>query len=278
MAKIRGIKPEYWTDEDIVELSIPARLLFIGLWNFACDNGHVDDKPKQIKMRIFPADDIDVGPLLDELSARRRIERSGGYLTIARFAEHQKPHKRWWATCDNPLCELPEGAGPQGLNRGTRSTTTLANSGATVAQPLSTSGATADGDGDGDGDVDGEGDGEVKKRARKRARQLPTDWTPTESHVAKAAERRLDLNHEVDQFRSYHEARATTFVDWDKAFHNWLGKSFRTAAPLRRQPDDEVNELRYWSPPEPPDDFAGDLGQWYREQSALELERRRRRA
>lgn len=42
----------------------PARLLFIGLWNFACDNGHLQDKPKQIKMRIFPGDDVNATELL----------------------------------------------------------------------------------------------------------------------------------------------------------------------------------------------------------------------
>jgi hypothetical protein len=63
MPKIRGVKPDYWTDEDIVDLSIPARLLFIGLWNYACDNGHLQDKPKQIKMRIFPGDDVNATEL-----------------------------------------------------------------------------------------------------------------------------------------------------------------------------------------------------------------------
>ena len=32
MPRIRTIKPEFWTDEKIIELSLPARLLFIGLW------------------------------------------------------------------------------------------------------------------------------------------------------------------------------------------------------------------------------------------------------
>ena len=32
MARIRTVKPEFWTDEKVVECSIPARLLFIGLF------------------------------------------------------------------------------------------------------------------------------------------------------------------------------------------------------------------------------------------------------
>lgn len=78
MPKIRGVKPDYWTDEDIVDLSIPARLLFIGLWSYACDNGHLQDKSKQIKMRVMPGDDVNVAELLRELEKAKRIVRGGG--------------------------------------------------------------------------------------------------------------------------------------------------------------------------------------------------------
>jgi len=62
MARIRTIKPEFWTSEQVVSCSPMARLLFIGLWSF-CD--------LRIKMEIFPGDDI-AGPgilrLIEELS------------------------------------------------------------------------------------------------------------------------------------------------------------------------------------------------------------------
>lgn len=57
MARIRTIKPEFWTSEQIVECSPLARLLFIGMWNFADDAGRLHNSPKQLKMRIFPGDD-----------------------------------------------------------------------------------------------------------------------------------------------------------------------------------------------------------------------------
>lgn len=107
MPKIRGVKPDYWTDEDIVELSIPARLLFIGLWNYACDNGHLPDKPKQIKMRVFPGDDVNVAELLRELEGSGRIKRANGWATIPKFAHHQKPNRRFWLTCEMPGCAKP---------------------------------------------------------------------------------------------------------------------------------------------------------------------------
>lgn len=70
MARIRTIKPEFWTSEQIVECSPTARLLFIGMWNFCDDAGIHPASAMRIKMQIFPADGIsvsDVEYMLDEL-------------------------------------------------------------------------------------------------------------------------------------------------------------------------------------------------------------------
>lgn len=72
--RIRTIKPEFWTDEDVVELEFHERLLFIGLWNFADDDGFIEYKPKQIKMRIFPGDKIDIPHAVEALTERGMIE------------------------------------------------------------------------------------------------------------------------------------------------------------------------------------------------------------
>ena len=105
MPKIRGIKPEFWTDEKVVEVSPIARLLFIGLWTYACDNGHIEDRPRQIKLRILPADAEDVDALLGELKDVGLIERDAGWITIPTLTEHQKPDKRYFVTCDSPGCK-----------------------------------------------------------------------------------------------------------------------------------------------------------------------------
>ncbi|UMB78845.1 hypothetical protein FXN80_10765 [Dickeya fangzhongdai] len=94
MARIRTVKPEFWTDEKVVECSIPARLLFIGLFNFANDNGCLERSPKRIKMQVFPADVIDCEPLIAELITHGLlIEYSVNgvrYLQIPGFLKHQK--------------------------------------------------------------------------------------------------------------------------------------------------------------------------------------------
>jgi len=57
MARIRSIKPEFWTSERVVECSTNARLLFVGTWNFCDDKGRHPYSAKRLKMCIFPGDD-----------------------------------------------------------------------------------------------------------------------------------------------------------------------------------------------------------------------------
>ena len=63
MARIRTIKPEFWTSEQIVECSPIARLLFIGMWNFCDDGGNHPASAKTLKMQIFPGDDIAISQI-----------------------------------------------------------------------------------------------------------------------------------------------------------------------------------------------------------------------
>lgn len=54
--RIRSIKPELWTDQDLQLLSVEIRLLFIGLFSHADDEGRLEGHPSIIRSRIFPAD------------------------------------------------------------------------------------------------------------------------------------------------------------------------------------------------------------------------------
>lgn len=148
MAKIRGIKPDTWTDEKIVSISPLARLLFIGMWNFACDNGHLDDSPLQLKMRILPVDNCDVSELLNEIIGKGLAVRKNGFLKVPNLAEHQKPDKRFITFCDHcehdedlayPLKDSPS-------TRGVHDENTTSARGVHIDE----------GDGDGDGEFDGE--------------------------------------------------------------------------------------------------------------------------
>lgn len=96
MARIRTVKPEFWTDDKIVLLPFETRLFFIGLWNFADDDGCFDDKPDQLRMQIFPANpDVSVELMLDQLSSLGMIElrvpdQCRPFWRITGFRNHQK--------------------------------------------------------------------------------------------------------------------------------------------------------------------------------------------
>ena len=94
MPGIRTIKPDFWTDDKILQVSIPARLFFIGLWNYADDNGVLEHKPLQLKARIFPLDNVDVQTLIEELVGAGLIllysVNGENYLQVRNFRKHQK--------------------------------------------------------------------------------------------------------------------------------------------------------------------------------------------
>lgn len=54
--RIRTIKPEFWTSDDITSLPIFTRLFFIGLWSYVDDNGVGQDEEHLIASRLFPRD------------------------------------------------------------------------------------------------------------------------------------------------------------------------------------------------------------------------------
>ena len=97
MARARNIKPGFFRNADLVELPVEARLLFVGLWTLADREGRLEDRPKQIKMEIFPADCFDCDALLTSLAGTGMIERYevGGkrYLHVVNFTKHQNPHR-----------------------------------------------------------------------------------------------------------------------------------------------------------------------------------------
>lgn len=94
--RARNIKPGFFRNEDLVECSFGARLLFIGLWCMADREGRLEDRPKKIKMEIFPADNIECDELLDELQRFGFIIRyaaeGGRFVQVVNFNKHQYPH------------------------------------------------------------------------------------------------------------------------------------------------------------------------------------------
>lgn len=97
MSRARNIKPGFFRNADIAELPFEARLLFIGLWTMADRAGRLEDRPRQIKMELFPADNLDcdvILTLLASIAVILRYEADGKkYIQVVNFPKHQNPHR-----------------------------------------------------------------------------------------------------------------------------------------------------------------------------------------
>ncbi len=96
--RTRLIKPGFFKNEDLLEISFEGRLLFIGLWTMADREGRLEDRPKKIKMELFPCDNIDIDKLIEELSEKKFVKRyevlGQNIIQVTNFLKHQKPHAR----------------------------------------------------------------------------------------------------------------------------------------------------------------------------------------
>lgn len=99
MSRIRSIKPEFWTSEQVVSMSRDARLLFIAMWNFADDFGIIPASAKSLKMKALPGDDItieQVNGLIREMIDQGLVvafesEKDGQqYLEVTGWNRHQR--------------------------------------------------------------------------------------------------------------------------------------------------------------------------------------------
>lgn len=110
MARARNIKPSFFKNEDLAEQPYEARLLFIGTWTLADREGRLEDRPKKIKMEVFPADNVDVEKLLQRLHEAKFIHRYEAegkrYIQVLAFQKHQNPHHR------EPPSTIPPPSGP----------------------------------------------------------------------------------------------------------------------------------------------------------------------
>lgn len=100
MARIRTIKPEFWSNEKLSELSIHAHIFAAGLINHCDDEGFFNANPKMIGILIFPLreDYRSTTVVLEELECIGFIRRYSGsdgrvYGHIINFKLHQVINK-----------------------------------------------------------------------------------------------------------------------------------------------------------------------------------------
>ena len=100
MARIRTIKPEFWQDDDLAEVSETALLFAIGLLNHADDDGYFKANPKLIESVVFPLREPSVTTTvaIQELSSIGYITLYHGkdgkqYGKVNGFKNHQRINK-----------------------------------------------------------------------------------------------------------------------------------------------------------------------------------------
>lgn len=100
MARIRTIKPQFFTSEIIAKLPINARVGFIGLWTHCDDEGRCLDNIRLIRAAVFPLDDLSeaaIEEMLATLAELRLIVRyeadNRRYIAVTNWKEHQRTNR-----------------------------------------------------------------------------------------------------------------------------------------------------------------------------------------
>lgn len=74
MARIRTVKPTFWSDLSVAHLRRDARLMLVGLISFADDEGRFLASPSAIAGYVFPHDEL---PLTTIRRWRDEVAKSG---------------------------------------------------------------------------------------------------------------------------------------------------------------------------------------------------------
>jgi hypothetical protein len=98
VARIRSIKPEFWSNEKLSALPVEAHLLAAALLNYADDHGYFNANPALVRAACFPLRDITfqvLASLLEGLAGidYLRLERAPDgrvYGWIVHFGDHQR--------------------------------------------------------------------------------------------------------------------------------------------------------------------------------------------
>ena len=239
MPKARLLRPDFWTDERVVSVSPLARLLFQGMWNYACDNGHLDDSAIQLKMRILPADNCDVGELIDELLATGMVIRTGGCIKVVNLPKQQSPDLRFLVFCDH--CQGDSERHYRESDKPSRKRAPAEHPKSALRAPAEHP-KSARRSVDVDVDVDVDSLAPPATGARKRGTRLPEGFTYTDEMAtwASSSVPGVDLSREHEKFCDYwHSASGAKGVklDWVRTWRNWMRTADERLPAWKRKPD-----------------------------------------
>ena len=231
MARIRTIKPEFFTSDDVCMLPMAARLLYIGVWCEADREGRLEWRPRNLKRRYLPDDDVDIEALCQLLiDAGLVVIYGDGLAYVPTFGKHQHVNPR------EAQSALPAPSEPK-IDACTTRAPRVTDGDSTVS--------------DAQGGREGK-EGKGKEHAsgnasRKRAPSkttLPEGFTISDRVRSWAAEKgHMRLEQHLESFRAKATANGYTYADWDAAFMeairgNWakLPTGEAGAVPMEQRP------------------------------------------
>lgn len=235
MARIRSVHPSLFTDESWVSCSPLARILYIGLWTDADDQGLFEWKPLQIKMRLLPGDAGEVVSMLAELEGVGLIcayEVDGKrYGAIANFRKFQRPQK------PNAIHPLAENIAEYVCLSMTDKPTVEDQSATVPVIPPQ----MEDGGGKGEETTVAIAPVVVRPPKPKASKRCPEDWSPSDADRGVGEAEGLtsgEIDRALAKMRDHSFKTART--DWSATFRNWL----RTDAESRPRHDRHANDPR----------------------------------
>lgn len=226
MARSRNIKPGFFTNEDLVELDFATRLLFAGLWTVADREGRLQDRPKKIKIDVFPADNLDIDSMLQSLADRKfitRYEVNGvKFIQIANWTKHQNPHHTEKAS------EIPGIDGELTVKAPLEPREPLKHDGGNLADSLIPDSLIPDPLQEKQPTVVG-----ASRAPKTKGSRLPSDWMiPEEWHIWATSEFPQwpmgHVNTVASDFADYWQAKAgkdAIKADWFATWRRWCRKA-----------------------------------------------------
>lgn len=240
MARIRTIKPEFFTSDDTCSLSPLARLLYVGLWCEADREGRLVWAPRAFKRRYLPEDDCNIDAICEELRDAGLVALYGDTLAyIPTFSKHQHVNPREAASV------LPS---PSDDTSGTRSDASVTHR---------EEGKEREGKEKQSNDCSPADGGKAKRKTK-----LPDDFEATPERLEYArAHGSPDPADTFAKFKLNHQSKGTLALDWEKGWQYWcrnesnfrrpqVGKFAPTAAlPVSRDDDGQWRaRTRGWRP------------------------------
>ncbi|MEV8324600.1 hypothetical protein [Kitasatospora sp. NPDC056731] len=231
MARIRTIKPDFFTSLTVADLPLSARLTFIGLWCYVDDNGVGIDEARLIRASVWPLDESpgilqrtrdDLRSLQEALLVTRYTVSGRPFLAIRSWSEHQKishpgrPRYPGPGEADHPT-DTPPGQAqlvpPNGLQ-------SLPESLLSVPETF----APEQGVGNRDRGKRASTPSECKARTSTSA---PDHLVVTDAMRAWATRKGITaarLDTETERFLDHHRAKGSTFKDWIAAWRTWMSR------------------------------------------------------